>query len=173
MPDSILPPSIFRFLMGTFRCSMNSFQWHIVKLKHRALLSSLIVAAAFIPFSSTTAGTANPPTIQKTPELARQVNETLNFDHKTEDILKTLTESKNPSDKTLMGAFYGSGAGGKQDWGKARMWFEKAASEGDAHAEYFLGLLYMGVWAPPKIMTRRFIGYCWPPVRTFPTHSTS
>lgn len=85
---------------------MNSFQWHIVKLKHRALLSSLIVAAAFIPFSSTTAGTANPPTIQKTPELARQVNETLNFDHKTEDILKTLTESKNPSDKTLMGAFY-------------------------------------------------------------------
>ena len=135
---------------------MNSFQWHIVKLKHRALLSSLIVAAAFIPFSSTTAGTANPPTIQKTPELARQVNETLNFDHKTEDILKTLTESKNPSDKTLMGAFYGSGAGGKQDWGKARMWFEKAASEGDAHAEYFLGLLYMGGLGTPKDYDKAF-----------------
>ena len=40
------------------------------------------------------------------------------------------------------GAMYGQGQGGAQDYSKAREWYEKAAKQGNADAQFNLGFLY-------------------------------
>jgi TPR repeat protein len=37
---------------------------------------------------------------------------------------------------------YGQGQGVQQDFAQALIWFRKAAGQGDALAQYFLGVLY-------------------------------
>lgn len=59
-------------------------------------------------------------------EMPQEIGQTLLVDHDSEKILNKLAESNAPAMKTLMGAWYAIGAGGKRDWIKARIWFEKA-----------------------------------------------
>ncbi|MDK2070534.1 tetratricopeptide repeat protein, partial [Aliarcobacter butzleri] len=41
-----------------------------------------------------------------------------------------------------IGFLYGNGQGVKQDFKKAKEWYEKAAAQGDVQAQYNIGFLY-------------------------------
>lgn len=48
----------------------------------------------------------------------------------------------NPNSQTLLGELYYLGLGGAQDWPQAAHWFEIAAKQGHAHAQYMLYRIY-------------------------------
>ena len=101
-----------------------------------------ILPCLFFPITVATASPAQHLVYPEIMEMPQEIGQTLLVDHDSEKILNKLAESNAPAMKTLMGAWYAIGAGGKRDWIKARIWFEKAATEGDTRAAYPLGLLY-------------------------------
>lgn len=101
-----------------------------------------ILPCLFFPITVATASPAQHLVYPEIMEMPQEIDQTLLVDHDSEKILNKLADSNAPAMKTLMGAWYAIGAGGKRDWIKARIWFEKAATEGDTRAAYPLGLLY-------------------------------
>ena len=50
----------------------------------------------------------------------------------------------NADAQLQLGAIYYQGKGVRQDYVKARQWYEKAANQGDAYAQGLLGFMYYG-----------------------------
>ncbi|HVD76044.1 MAG TPA: sel1 repeat family protein, partial [Vicinamibacteria bacterium] len=63
-------------------------------------------------------------------------------------------ESGDPKAQFLLGAYYSEGSGESQDYAKARHWFQKAADQGDATAQYRLVQLYFNGDGGPAVPAR-------------------
>jgi TPR repeat protein len=50
----------------------------------------------------------------------------------------------------LLGVLYSQGKGIPEDWGRAGVWFRRAANQGDAASEYFVALMNLGGLGTPK-----------------------
>ena len=56
---------------------------------------------------------------------------------------------------------YDLGHGVLQDYAQAAFWYRKAAEQGDALAQYYLGNLYDQATACPKILRKPTFGLIW------------
>ncbi|MCQ8130941.1 hypothetical protein NP596_20975, partial [Methylomonas sp. WSC-6] len=115
----------------------NGFQSRVKLLCAAALLLCNACQPAFIGIDSDADVAAENCYAYRYGDKLRQINFAQAFDwcHRS-------ARFGNPNSQTLLGELYYLGLGGEPDWRQAAQWFETAAKQGHAHAQYMLYRIY-------------------------------
>ena len=129
----------------------------------RTLLSILLSLCATASYAQSAPSTPTPMTVdflyQQIVKAEQQVHPDLLFgligatlkDAKLMAEVRSQAESGNPHAQDVLAAAYEGGLGGlTQDCAQAASWYRKAADQGDADAQYNLGLLYVNGQGVPQ-----------------------
>lgn len=65
-------------------------------------------------------------------------------------LLQAATQQNNAEAQWMLGEFYFSGTGVKQDFAQAKQWYEKSAQQNNPQANYALGSMYANGQAVTK-----------------------
>ena len=84
---------------------------------------------------------ANNPFSRKNPKTKSRAGEAMRMKH---NLVKTSAEANDPLSQLELGRMYECGIGVDQDLKKAKEWYEKSANNGNAEAQFNLGVLYEG-----------------------------
>jgi TPR repeat protein len=85
-------------------------------------------------------------------------------------LLRPLPDNGDAFAQSALGFFYAEGRGVPQDYVEAVKWFRKAAVQGDATAQYNVGLHTSADTAHCRTMPKRLAGIVSLPIRAKPMH---
>ena len=94
------------------------------------------------------------------PEIAAPADTKSSVERSALDETTTLAESGEPIAQLKLANAYAQGVGVKQDFTEAARWYSRAAEQGNAEAQYYLGVIHSGGFVAPADRVEGYVWFC-------------